>query len=457
MRIGEEIFHPAFGRGIVAEIGARGGHLGAVVDFGYMKSWVTAAESGQDSAADASVPAPDPPSSALHGMPDAVVEARRGVLALRLGQILESDVRELSAGTESIEAEMEALVSRATNGRAGFLLVEGAWGSGKTHLLTMLNAIAASKGMASCSVILDGAGLRLSDPAKLMAALLASLKYPGEPAPQGIRERLALHRQARRRARLTLVEQAVRALPEAPRSVLDDAEALEVLEDYFCLASSATAAKDKLMILGYGRVNLPSMAARTVDDRPARFYQLLRSWTEFVVTTGAKGLVLTFDELDVEYASTKGEFKARRKEKERRAALLSALARSVGRAASSKAPRLPLVVAFGSAPGSGEGASEDDPVRDLKKHLDPAGLKLVSAPRPDLPQLLALGRRVTELYARAYPNWTARVSRNEMEKRLDELAREHLDGLSPVTRNFVRRALELLDVAPDLCGRQAEA
>ena len=452
MRIGEEIFHPAFGRGIVAEIGARGGHPGAVVDFGYMKSWVTAAEAGQDSAAAASVPAPGP--RAQHGMPDAVVEARRGVLALRLGQILESDVRELSAGTESIEAEMETLVSRATNGRAGFLLVEGAWGSGKTHLLTMLNAIAASKGMASCSVILDGAGLRLSDPAKLLAALLASLKYPGEPAPQGIRDRLVLYRQARRRARLTLVEQAVRALLEAPRSVLDNAEALEVLEDYFCLASSATAAKDKLMNLGYGRVNLPSMAARTVDDRPARFYQLLRSWTEFVVTTGAKGLVLTFDELDVEYASTKGESKARRKEKERRAALLSALARSVGRAVG---PRLPLVVAFGSAPGSGEGASEDDPVRDLKKHLDPAGLKLVSAPRPDLPQVRALGRRVTELYARAYPNWTARVARNEMEKRLDELAREHLDGLSPVTRNFVRRALELLDVAPDLCGRQAEA
>ena len=117
MRIGEEIFHPAFGRGIVVEVGARGAHPGAVVDFGYMKSWVTAAEAGQDSAAAASVPAPDP--RALHGMPDAVVKARRGVLALRLGQILESDVRELSAGTESVEAEMETLVSCATKGRAG--------------------------------------------------------------------------------------------------------------------------------------------------------------------------------------------------------------------------------------------------------------------------------------------------------------------------------------------------
>ena len=455
MRTGEEIFHPALGRGTVAEIGARGGQPAALVDFGYAKSWVTAAELGKDIAPEP----PEPPSSAPHGLPGAVVEARRGVLALRLGQILESDVRELSAGTEDIEAEMEALVSRASQGRPGFLLVEGAWGSGKTHLLTMLNAVAASKEMASCGVILDGAGLRLSDPMKLMAALLASLKYPGEPAPRGLRDRLVLYRQAGRRpeARLTLVEQAVRALPEVPKSALDDAEALEVLEDYFCLASSATAARDKLMFLGYGRVPLPSMAARMVDDRPMQFYQLLRSWVEFVVTTGTKGLVLTFDELDVEYASTKGWSQARRKEKERRAALLSALARSVGRAVNSRAPRLPLVVAFGSAPGSGEGASEDDPVRDLQKHLGPAGLKVVSAPRPDLTQVRSLGRRLLELYARAYPGWTARVARDEIEKRLDALARGHLDGLSPVTRNFVRRALELLDVAPDLCGRRAKA
>ena len=427
------------------------------MDFGFVRDWIPAVEFGEDDLAAAPVPRAAPPPRDLPELPDDVVAARRGVLALRLGQILERDVRELSVGTEAIEAEMEALVSRAASGHAGFLLVEGAWGSGKTHLLTMLNAIAASQGMASCGAILDGAGARLSDPTKLMASLLASLRYPGEPAPRGIRGKLTRFQEARPGSGVpaTLVERAMRAVPVAPKSALDDPDALEVLENYFTLALPATAANARLSYLGYSGARLPSMIARSVVERPERFIEHLRGWTAFVANTGAKGLVLTFDELDVEYAGAAGRSAARRRDKERRSALLSALARA-GRFAVG-APRLPLVVAFGGAPDGGDGPEEDDPIRDLERRLGPAGLKVIAAPRPDLSRMRGLGQRVLELYARAYPGWRARVERRAVEDRLDALARAHLDGLAPVIRNFVRQTLELLDVAPELCGRQARA
>lgn len=454
MKVGGEILHPDFGRGSVVEICPRGGKAGAIINFGYMTDWVPADALAQDGSAEIPPPPPEPPWIGTLNPPDDVVEARRGVLALRLGQILERDVRELSAGTADAEADMRALVSQATQGRTGFLLVEGAWGSGKTHLLTMLNAIAASEDMASCGAILDGSGLRLSDPMKLMAALLSSLRYPWDPAPQGIRDKLALFREnsSRPDGSATLIDQAMHGLSLGPRSAMEDADAAEIVEDYFALALPAGAAKAKLSDLGYRRVKLPSMNARNVGERPERFCQLLRGWTEFVVKTGAKGLVLTFDELDVEYASTMGGAAARRQERERRAALLSALARmGSGRLGS------PLIVAFGSAPGSGDGPGEDDPVCDLKKHLGRAGLKAIGAPQPDLAQMESIGRRVLELYTRAYPEWSAAVARKQVERRLDALARTHLDELAPVTRNFVRQTLELLDVAPDICGRPTKA
>ena len=179
-----------------------------------------------------------------------VVDARRGVLALKLGQVLEQQVLKLSVGTSEIQENVEAVVSRAIERKTQGILFAGAWGSGKTHLLTMLNAVAVKQGMATSSVILDGEGVRLSDPMALMEAFLHSLRYPGESVPCGIGPRL---RQLRHTGIHWTPAQAgerriLDAIRTVPADAFDEPGALQVLEDYFTFSLAATQANRKLSL-----------------------------------------------------------------------------------------------------------------------------------------------------------------------------------------------------------------
>lgn len=461
MRAGDDVWHPSLGTGKIVSVENRGAESRACVDFGYMKDWVPARELGLDTDAD---PAPDVQGADTAGrgrdspgMPQSVIEARQGVLALRLGQPLEAHVRRLSAGTERIEADMARIVSRAVGGNASAVLVEGEWGSGKTHLLTLLRAIASDEGMASSSLILDGGGVRLSDPMALMSKLLGSLRKPGEAAPCGLREWLPSLRRGSADWRPTsrgekMLASAIRTIPA---SALADAEALQVLEDYFTLDLSATQAQDKFRRQKYryhGR--LPSIKAHRVHERTDRFCDLLQAWTACASRVGAKGLLVIVDELDVEYASTAGWAAAIAGRRKHRADLLSALARLVV-----SAYPLPLVIAFGGAPG---GATEEDAVRDVQRRFEDSRLHAFSAVEPDRRQIRDALRRVFDLYRQAYPERIATADRKRLESQLDSLAERHdarrsNDIEGPVPRTVVREAVELLDIAPGIADQGADA
>lgn len=154
MKLGDGIQHPELGNGTVVAVCAKGGQDGAEVDFGYMTERISAAELGAQFADGVESIPPDLPIPEggghselrdLSQMPNDQVDARRGVLALKLGQVLEEHVLQLSTGTEKVQADLEAIVSRALQRQACSVLIEGAWGSGKTHVLTMLSAIASAR------------------------------------------------------------------------------------------------------------------------------------------------------------------------------------------------------------------------------------------------------------------------------------------------------------------------
>ena len=107
-------------------------------------------------------------------------------------------------------------------------------------------------------------------------------------------------------------------------------------------------------------------------------------------------------------------------------------------------------MAFGSAPGTNV-AEEGDPVLDLRKRLESGGrLVEIQAPQPDLPQMRAIGMKVLDLYERAYPGRMAGVDRDWLARQIENLAKSHMREGNPVPRHFIRRALELFDVAPQL-------
>ena len=455
MKAGDLVRHPSLGAGMIVALHTRGGRSGADVDFGYMSDWVPASELGLDAGSTtlSHVPvADDVPvePSVVSSLTDTVVDARRGVLALKLGQVLEEHVFQLSTGTERVRTELEAVVARAVRRQARGVLIEGAWGSGKTHLLTMLRAIATSNGMATSSVILDGEGVRLSDPMRLMEAFLESLRYPEEAVPCGIGARL---RQLRRSgipwtSRFQGARRIADALNVVPKRAFDEPEIIEILEDYLMLSLSATQARAALTRLGYRGVLLPSMAARSVRERPGRFREHLEGWTEFVAWTGAKGLVLIVDEVDVDYASTKGRAAAQVAERWRRTSLLSALSESLRK-------NIPLVVAFGSAPADGEVPEEDDAVRDLARTVGESALTIIQAPQPNLPHMRHLIQRVIDLYERGYTERLANLDHEQIARLADTLAESYMEHeINPVPRTLVRKILEYLDVLPDVLNRE---
>ncbi len=462
MKAGDKVLHPSLGEGTVVAIYTKGGQAGANVDFGYMVDWVSAVELGEKRSDELDVSPPvsqDPrggvreTSQASSSLPEDMMDARRGLLALRLGQVLERHVLSLSVGTEEVKEKLQAVVLGAVQQQASAILVEGAWGSGKTHLLTMLNAIAAIQGMATSSVILDGDGVRLSDPKELMKAFLSSLRYPGEPVPCGIGSRLKELRRSKIRwkPRYPGGIRIANAISAVPERALDEPEVLLALEDYFTLSLSATQANQRLSRLGHLRARLPSLDVRSVSERAGRFFEHVQGWTELVTQTGAKGLVLIVDEVDVEYASTIGWAAARREERRRRTTLLLALHEHLR-------SKLPLVVAFGSAPGSGDVSEHDDPVRDLTRQIGESGLEIIQAPQPNLHQMRGLACRILDLYGRAYPEHMTAIDRNRLTEMLDAHAESYLKNVSsPVPRNFLRRTLELLDVAPVLLNQEKTA
>ena len=443
MKRGIAARHPQYGDGVIV---ATDLHRGVNVDFGYVVAWVPLGELERPDDVERSLeetPDTRPPmrvGAPLPSLSADVVAARRAVLALKLGQVLEENVHELSIGIDDIQTEMEQAISATVQHQPQSILVEGSWGAGKTHLLTLLTGLASERGLATATVILDGEGVTLSEPMGLMEAILGTLRYPGEVAPCGIGSRLA---DLRRRRTIGDVWKSVglriaQAVYEIPLEALDEPEAMEVLGDYFMLALAATRAREKLRRFRF-RTRLPTLKAQRLDERPERFCELLKGWAGFCALTGAKGLVVVFDEVDVEYATYFGW---------RRSLLLEAFDDLLRGSC-------PILLAFGSAPPSDDVGDANDAVQDLVGSI--SGMRRMEAPRPRVEQTRELGVRLHDLYARAYPSRASGVGPHEVQRRIEGFAEHHHDEiLDPTPRGFVRGTLELLDVMSDLEGNPVE-
>lgn len=451
---GDRVTHPELGAGVVLALLARGRVSGARVDFGYMVDWVPqkelapAGESrSQDPADEASRKEPER-WKPLGTLTEEVVGARRAVLALKLGQVLQENVLDLSVGTESAEALLKRAVGGAARRKPAAILVSGPYGAGKTHLLTMLASLAAREGLATASAILDGEGVTLADPMTILEPVLRSLCLPGESTPSGVGRWLAeLRRRGSRwdggRRRCSRIAEAVFQMPVA---AFDDPDVQEALEDYLTTSLPVSHANLRLRRLVRQPVQLPSMKAQRIIDRAERLCELLRDWAEFCEAVGARGLVVVFDEVDVEYAATLWNVERRT----RRRLLLHALNNLLGQS-------VPLVLAFGSAPATDEEAA-NDAARDLTERM--SRIQQVDAPRPDAAQMRELGRRLCRLHGMAYPERVSTVDEGSIERAIDEHVERYVDGYgepdAPAPRRFVRELLEWLDVALDRRSTDAE-
>ena len=503
MKVGQRVFHPTFGQGVIVGLDEVGARRRAIVDFDYTKACVVfdALQVIPELAVLRQVPAqevppavvppsaqpltirqaltdpptaqpraePTVPASAAGpggtpaaGTPPALphlsvwpaagtgvgsgtsqTRARKGVIALRLGQILEPLALQLSVGTDDAQEVLKSALKRALGGKPTFVLVEGAWGGGKTHAMTLLQALARQEKVATCGAVMDGIAASLAAPMTLMEELLNSLRFPGScftggPGP--------LLRQAKRDGQACALrdrgaKKVADALDALPEAAFDDPEGLQCIEDYFCFSLAASSAKAKLRSLGHVAMTLPSLRARRVAEQPLIFANLLMEWAHVSAALGGHGLLVVLDELDVEYAATSwasGSYfqglRARRRDVLRQLKTLSQ-------------HKVPLVVALAAAPASPDVAANDDAVQDVSKALGPAPsffhVRAAELSDIDLRELLS---RLAALFADAYSVPPLKLADNEVTKLFEGLLTRYKRSPSSVPRHFVRAAVEAFDL-----------
>jgi hypothetical protein len=452
VKVGDKVRHEDYGVGTILEILRTSTGSRCKVDFGYTRAVVPyqMLKLGSDAwgnfapEADPMPPAEpvdgqNPPATLAHfdinTLQQSTMTARAGVNALKLGQILECHVETLTVGTESDEEQFKNLFQEAERKQVRLVLIEGAWGVGKTHLLTLLSASAAKKQFAISTTILDGVGATLSDPMRLLASITSNIRFPGDAVPMGVGLKLAeVKRSGMPELQGLGADRLLKVLQDVPAEAFHDVEVLNILEDYLDLSLPASQAKEKLRKLGCGKVSLPALRALNIEFRGARFADLLGDWTAFCVGAKAHGLLVVLDELDVDYAWAPRWNHARRTRQDMTLRAIGAL----------KARGIPLVIAFGSAPAGPGVDPESDAARDVIVKVKDVHLHSQAA-RLGPENLIELGAKIWQLYGNAYPGFSDKLSSRELPKIQRQLVRQYERQLSPVPRRYVRALLHCFD------------
>ena len=358
--------------------------------------------------------------------------ARQTLLALRLGQSTSDSVRDLSVGMGDVDRACRWALDRAGTGQVSFLLFESPYGMGKSHALAHLHLRARQAGMATGGVVLDGIGVSLCLPMSIIAALSHSIEFPDGPSSDGLPQRLAglIRAGATDRLRTVGSEMLFSVLRKVEPSVAEDPDAWEVIEDFLSLEVGAGVVRNQLGLV------VPALKSK-LCNRPLRCTHLLREWAQACTATGARnGLVVLLDEADVDYAQS-GRTET---EREQRTALLQAW-REVANSGPKSDGYGRLVIAMAITPG----ASEPDPVQELKSELGPH-LRTVRLSELAEVEMSELGSRVGRLYRGAY-----QLSEDKTVK-MDKAVAECLSTISGQAegrnpRKFIRLLLEKFDVA----------
>lgn len=363
------------------------------------------------------------------------LNARRSIFALRLGQISDSLSRHLTVGTSGIEQQFARNFFETTRRKPRFLVVEGPWGTGKSHALSLAKAIAFEHRLAVSTVVLDGVMATLGRPIDLLRSILTEAYIPTPTGKVLFSEEFESFIRDNRRDIFSANGAGLvgDAIAQIPTKLANDPDAWDIVESYLTGGLSATQAKQNLRPFTERLLPLISLNPRAVLERPGRAAQLLGEWGCATRCLGASGLVVMLDEADVDL-DIGGRSKRERNQRDEYLTELGRLSEG----------SIPLCVIIAVAPSAPDDDEETPTSRLLKRLGD--GAELIKVPPIESEMLIELTSKIVDLYQNAYPEGPtlSRSLWSEFAERMTMSMEDSVDGLIP--RLFIRTFLEYLDI-----------
>ena len=370
---------------------------------------------------------------ALNGDVPDWMSARQAILALRLGQVTERVAKLVTVGTEEIETFFREIVERAESKQPAFMVVEGPWGTGKTHALALLRGIAVENKMAVAQVVLDGVASTLSRPNELLREIVRGVAFPSDNGQDDLLDLVISFARDQRtdilyQNGLTILAEALKAVPP---EATNNPDAVELIESYLAGEVSANQIRKQLSQTYDRTSGFVSLKAVRRADQPERFATLLGEWALAARSLHSHGLVVILDEADVELAFAKSA-----QDQEQRNRLLEEIA-------ALRAVAVPLAVVIAVAPGA-EIAGFSSPTEYLSSQLG-KDCRVAKVPELRPRNLVEVAEKIVRIYDEAYPQ-SSTILRSAWEpvaKALIESGKNSPGGIVP--RRFIRSFIEHLD------------
>jgi len=119
-----------------------------------------------------------------------IIQARRMIEAFRLGIVPHQDVESFTFGREKPIAVLDGALANLARGHGDVFMVEGDYGTGKTHLLEYVHHRALASGMVTSLVQFDPAEVSPHRPKRVYREVVHNLRYIKDATEHGFRDLL---------------------------------------------------------------------------------------------------------------------------------------------------------------------------------------------------------------------------------------------------------------------------
>ncbi len=251
----------------------------------------------------------------LDGLPESGEGERQALEALRFGLVPISYLDRLTLNYELLRDWIDGVLSGVAARKPAISTIVGPYGSGKSHTMATVRAIAGSRGYATAHVEVDGTQISLSEPARLLHALWQTVLLAEERSSTPL---LDLHRKALASGHYRLrdetfplaavgknhveLEGLLGMKPEA--ASLFPMRIEKVLEgDTTISPTEVNRAIRAEFGWRFSTFTLRAIIPPRRVERPFAFARALLDYAELARLAGYAGLVVTIDEFEVEWVN----------------------------------------------------------------------------------------------------------------------------------------------------------